>query len=235
MVIGAVTKGSQRFKVNIWNGQTVKVLPTVLSSEGHENFPEVVPVIAEIPLALPSSNGCGKLRSGSEMALLKWDLRSTGTTVWFTVEYCHYYLTIMPSTKITCTRERGTTCLHYLSHSPTNPWLHTSYFAWRGGLVARSDQGTGLKNTQRWHHLTGHANTCLWDPLVAGINITWILKGNCHVNDNTNVECTTTRYEPTPSMEHVGLSALSVCSSFRGKTRSHPLSLSYWAYRVVHS
>ena len=33
----------------------VKVLPTVPSSEGRENFPEAVPVIAEIPLALLSS------------------------------------------------------------------------------------------------------------------------------------------------------------------------------------
>ena len=47
----------------------VKVLPTVPSSEGHENFPEVVLVIAEIPLALPSLEGCGKLGSRSEMAL----------------------------------------------------------------------------------------------------------------------------------------------------------------------
>ena len=47
----------------------------VLSLKGHENFPEAVLVIAEMPLALPSSKGCGKLRT-------------TGTTVWFTVEYC---------------------------------------------------------------------------------------------------------------------------------------------------
>ena len=47
----------------------VKVLLTVPSSEGRENFPEAVPVIAEIPLALPSSEGCGKLESGSEMVL----------------------------------------------------------------------------------------------------------------------------------------------------------------------
>ena len=53
----------------------VKVLPTVPSSEGHENFPEAVPVIAEIPLVLPSSEGRGKLGT-------------TGTTVWFMVEYC---------------------------------------------------------------------------------------------------------------------------------------------------
>ena len=76
----------------------VRVLPTVLSLEGHKNFPEVVPVIAEIPLALPSSEGRGKLGSGSEMALPKWDLGSTGTTVWFTVEYCHSHssVTIVP-------------------------------------------------------------------------------------------------------------------------------------------
>ena len=49
----------------------VRVLPTVLSLEGHENFPEAVPVIAEIPLALPGSEGRGKLGSGSEMALPK--------------------------------------------------------------------------------------------------------------------------------------------------------------------
>ena len=54
----------------------VKVLLTVLSSEGCENFPEAVPVIAEIPLVLPSSEGHGKLGT-------------TGTTVWFTVEYCY--------------------------------------------------------------------------------------------------------------------------------------------------
>ena len=53
------------------NGQTVKVLPTVPSSEGRENFSEVVLVIAEIPLALPSLEGRGKLGSGSEMALPK--------------------------------------------------------------------------------------------------------------------------------------------------------------------
>ena len=53
----------------------VKVLPTVLSSEGCKNFPEAVPVIAEIPLVLPSLEGCRKLGT-------------TRTTVWFTVEYC---------------------------------------------------------------------------------------------------------------------------------------------------
>ena len=47
------------------------MLPTVPSSEGRENFSEAVPVIAKIPLALPSSEGRGKLGSGSEMALLK--------------------------------------------------------------------------------------------------------------------------------------------------------------------
>ena len=66
------------------------MLPTVPSSEGRKNFPEVVPVIAEIPLALPSSEGHGKLGSGSEMVLSKRDLGTTGTTVWFTVEYCQY-------------------------------------------------------------------------------------------------------------------------------------------------
>ena len=49
----------------------VRVLPTVPSSEGRENFSEVVPVIAKIPLALPSLKGCGKLGSGSKMALPK--------------------------------------------------------------------------------------------------------------------------------------------------------------------
>ena len=53
----------------------VKVLLTVPSSEGCENFPEAVPVIAEIPLVLLSSEGHRKLRT-------------TRTTVWFTVEYC---------------------------------------------------------------------------------------------------------------------------------------------------
>ena len=43
----------------------------VPSSEGRENFSEAVPVIAEIPLALPSSEGCGELGSGSEMVLPK--------------------------------------------------------------------------------------------------------------------------------------------------------------------
>ena len=55
------------------------MLPTVPSSEGRENFPEAVPVIAEIPLVLPSSEGHGKLGT-------------TGTTVWFMVEYCHLLL-----------------------------------------------------------------------------------------------------------------------------------------------
>ena len=49
----------------------------VPSSEGRENFPEAVPVIAEIPLVLPSSEGRRKLGT-------------TGTTVWFTVEYCQF-------------------------------------------------------------------------------------------------------------------------------------------------
>ena len=49
----------------------VRVLLTVLSSEGHENFLEAVLIIAEIPLALLSSEWCGKLGSGSEMALTK--------------------------------------------------------------------------------------------------------------------------------------------------------------------
>ena len=48
----------------------------VPSSEGCENFLEAVLVIAEIPLVLPSSEGHGKLGT-------------TGTTVWFMVEYCH--------------------------------------------------------------------------------------------------------------------------------------------------
>ena len=56
----------------------VKVLPTVPSLEGRENFPEAVPVIAEIPLVLPSSEGHRKLRT-------------TGTTVWFMVEYCQLW------------------------------------------------------------------------------------------------------------------------------------------------
>ena len=47
----------------------VKVLPTVPSSEEHKNFPEVVPVIAKIPLALLSSEGRGKLGSSSKMVL----------------------------------------------------------------------------------------------------------------------------------------------------------------------
>ena len=47
----------------------------VPSSEGRESFPEAVPVIAEIPLVLPSLEGRGKLGT-------------TRTTVWFTVEYC---------------------------------------------------------------------------------------------------------------------------------------------------
>ena len=54
------------------------MLPMVPSSEGHENFPEAVPVIAEIPLVLPSSEGCRKLGT-------------TRTTVWFTVEYCQTF------------------------------------------------------------------------------------------------------------------------------------------------
>ena len=53
----------------------VKVLPTVPSSEGHENFPEAVLVIAKMPLALLSLEGRGKLGT-------------TRTTVWFMVEYC---------------------------------------------------------------------------------------------------------------------------------------------------
>ena len=61
------------------------MLLTVPSSEGRENFPEAVPVIAEIPLVLPSSEGCRKLGT-------------TGTTVWFMVEYCHIDL----SPKIHC-------------------------------------------------------------------------------------------------------------------------------------
>ena len=55
----------------------VKVLPMVPSLEGRENFPEAVLVIAEMPLALPSSEGRRKLRT-------------TRTTVWFTVEYCQF-------------------------------------------------------------------------------------------------------------------------------------------------
>ena len=49
----------------------VRVLLMVPSSEGRKNFPEVVLVIAEIPLALPSSEGRRKLGSGSEMAFPK--------------------------------------------------------------------------------------------------------------------------------------------------------------------
>ena len=62
----------------------VKVLPTVPCSEGSENFPEAVPVIAEIPLVLPSSERRRKLGT-------------TGTTVWFTVEYCHHLASIIRS------------------------------------------------------------------------------------------------------------------------------------------
>ena len=45
------------------------MLPTVPSLEEREKFPEAVPVIAEIPLALPSSEGGRKLGSSSEIAL----------------------------------------------------------------------------------------------------------------------------------------------------------------------
>ena len=37
------------------------MLPTVPNLEGRENFLEAVPVIAEIPLVLPSLEGHGKL------------------------------------------------------------------------------------------------------------------------------------------------------------------------------
>ena len=55
--------------MNIRNGQTVKVLPIVPSLERHENFPEAVLVVAKMPLALPSSEGHGKLGSGSKIGL----------------------------------------------------------------------------------------------------------------------------------------------------------------------
>ena len=74
----------------------VKVLPTVPSSEGRRNFPEAVLVIAEIPLVLLSSEGRGKLGT-------------TGTTVWFTVEYCHS----LPRTVCIC-------CKYALDLSMTN-------------------------------------------------------------------------------------------------------------------
>ena len=60
------------------------MLPTVPSSEGRESFPEAVPVIAEIPLVLPSSEWHGKLGT-------------TETTVWFMVEYCQLDEQINPS------------------------------------------------------------------------------------------------------------------------------------------
>ena len=41
----------------------------VPSSEGRENFPEAAPVIAEMPLAVPSSEGHGKLESSSKIGL----------------------------------------------------------------------------------------------------------------------------------------------------------------------
>ena len=47
----------------------MKVLSMVPSSEGCKNFPEAVPVISEMPLALPSLEGYGKLGSGSEIGL----------------------------------------------------------------------------------------------------------------------------------------------------------------------
>ena len=67
--------------MNIWNDQTVKVLPAVPSSEVCENFLEAVPVIAEIPLALLSSEGRRKFGT-------------TRTTMWFKVEYCHSHLSV---------------------------------------------------------------------------------------------------------------------------------------------
>ena len=47
----------------------LKVLLMVLSLEGHENFLEAVPVVAEMPLALPSLEGRRKLESSSEIGL----------------------------------------------------------------------------------------------------------------------------------------------------------------------
>ena len=91
----------------------VKVLPTVPSSEGRENFPEAVPVIAEIPLVLPSLEGHGKLGT-------------TRTTVWFMVEYCqfwvgrltskHVQVTLSPPSPredlVGCTRRLQQVCPH---------------------------------------------------------------------------------------------------------------------------
>ena len=76
MVIGAVTKGSERFKRTYEMVKRLKCFRRFRVRKGRENFPEAVPVIAEIPLVLPSSEGRGKLGT-------------TGTTVWFMVEYCH--------------------------------------------------------------------------------------------------------------------------------------------------
>ena len=42
----------------------------------------------KMPLVVPSSEGHGKLRSGSEIGLPRCNLGTTGTTMWFTVEYC---------------------------------------------------------------------------------------------------------------------------------------------------
>ena len=65
------------------------MLPTVLSLERRENFLEAVPVIAEMPLVLPSSEGRGKLGTTRTTVLLLFQPGHPGQSdisvgcVWF--------------------------------------------------------------------------------------------------------------------------------------------------------
>ena len=69
--------------------RVVLMVLMVLSPEGHGNILEVVPVTTKTSLVVPSSEGRGKLGSSSKIGLSRLIIGIIGTTIWFTVEYCH--------------------------------------------------------------------------------------------------------------------------------------------------
>ena len=88
MVIGAVTKGSERFKQTYEMVKWLKCFQRFRVQNGARTFrKQFRSLLKYVPLVLPSSEGRGKLRT-------------TRTTVWFTVEYCQLYFKCKLSTKV---------------------------------------------------------------------------------------------------------------------------------------
>ena len=120
----------------------------VPSSEGRENFSEAVPVIAEKPLVLPSSEGRRKLGT-------------TGTTVWFMVEYCHYIRWALQPISL----------LNYLVLSLTGSLLSLSAYPWTTSISLSPSTRTCLRESPTRH-------SSLHVPALSGLYSWYTLVGN---------------------------------------------------------